>query len=221
MSSLNFLKRKSSDNTSSNDTIFISDEHRNITECSPTSAGPVANIQYSITFRPIQESDRDDIKKLHEELFPVEYTKNFYDNVVQNLGIDEKPLFSCIAVARENDEEHSTSNQSCFDAWRRFANDNGVDNLHVDGLYDRWIFNESVSSEHLSLSCREVLQGDRSIVACVVGTFMDVSYLGPETAEQLVLNPHQHTRYVPTRYYLINFFFLVSICLFNLLYMYH
>lgn len=210
MSSRNFFKRfeNSSDHTGSNDTLLMSDEHQRITECSPTTPGPVANIQYSITFRPIQESDRDDIKKLHEELFPVEYTNNFYDSVVQNLGMDEKPLFSCIAVAREDDEEHSTSNQNCYDAWRRFANDNGVDNLHVDGLYDRWIFTESVSLEHLSSSCREVLQGGRSIVACIVGTFMDVSSIGQETAKQLVLNPHQHTRYVPTGTISTNFSFL-------------
>jgi hypothetical protein len=204
---------KSSNHTGSNDTVTIvnnADKHQRITECPPTFHGPVANIQYSISFRPLQESDRDDIKKLHEELFPVEYTNHFYDTVVQNFGMDERPLFSCIAEAREDDEEHSAINQYCYDAWTRFANHNGVDNLHVDGLYDRWVFNESVSSEHLSSSCREVLHGDKSIVACVVGTFVDVSSIGQDTAEQLVLNPHRHTRYVSS--FLSTFSFFDYIC---------
>lgn len=153
----------------------------------------VTNIKYSITFRPLEEEDRSQIKQLHEKLFPVAYTDHFYNTVVKNLTMDGKPLFSCIAIARGEDEENSFDSTVHYDAWERFANYEGIEKMNVGGLYDRWEMNEIISAGNVSSSCRQVLlQGD-TIAACVVGTFVDANKLDDETLEQLVRNPERHS----------------------------
>ena len=155
-------------------------------------------IQYSITFRPLKEADRDQIKKLHEELFPVEYTDLFYDTVVQNLTMDKNPLFSCVAVARQEDEERNIVEiKDQYDAWEKFAEHVGVHRFRLDSLYDRWDFHEHLSlsqENYLTSSCKYVVKHGESIVACVVGTFLDVAKVGQDTVEQLILYPEKHNK---------------------------
>lgn len=205
------------DTIESSNWIYAGSQQRQeyISECSPSYNAEKAGfnftstistkIKYSIRFRPLQESDRDEIKKLHEELFPVEYTDQFYDTVVQNITMfGSKPLFSCIATVtkeEENDEEqmldssvmNTNGQQYVYEAWDRLADYVGIKKMNTTGLYEKWNVTETVTQDHLPSSCRQVLQGD-SIVGCVVGTFIDVTTAGKEVVEQLVLNPYKHTK---------------------------
>ena len=52
-----------------------------------------------VTFRPLQESDREEIQRLHEDWFPVDYKEDFYDGVVQNkMASTGQPLYTQVAV---------------------------------------------------------------------------------------------------------------------------
>ena len=152
------------------------------------------NVTYSIRFRPLKESDRDQIKRLNEEIFPVAYTENFYDTVVMNLSMDKMPLFSCIASANKDDEEcsyHDTYNNHTPKAWERLANHVRVPMFNLGGLNDTWLLEKSATVNHLASSSNQIIQGE-TIVGCVVGTFVDVSRVPKETTEKLVYNPIKH-----------------------------
>ena len=59
----------------------------------------------SLSFRPLNSTDRHPIQVLHEECFPVRYTPNFYDYAVRNLmsAQPHRPLFSLIALPPPED----------------------------------------------------------------------------------------------------------------------
>lgn len=52
----------------------------------------------SIEYRTILPGDFDSLKRLHEEMFPVRYSKKFYEDAVMGIGLRKKPLYSLIAV---------------------------------------------------------------------------------------------------------------------------
>lgn len=56
-------------------------------------------------FRCLRVSDQQSVKQLHEELFPVKYSDEFYDSVVKNETLDGRPLYSCVAVTCARDRE--------------------------------------------------------------------------------------------------------------------
>jgi ribosomal protein S18 acetylase RimI-like enzyme len=58
--------------------------------------------QASITFTEIEPLHRDKLVEMHEELFPVNYSNNFYTNAVQKIGIRGGHLFSSIAFQKRN-----------------------------------------------------------------------------------------------------------------------
>ena len=52
-----------------------------------------------VTFRPLQASDREEIQRLHEDWFPVDYKEDFYDGVVHNkMASTGQPLYTRVAV---------------------------------------------------------------------------------------------------------------------------
>lgn len=51
-----------------------------------------------IEYRSILPGDYDALKHLHEEMFPVRYSKKFYEDAVMGIGLRKKPLYSLIAV---------------------------------------------------------------------------------------------------------------------------
>mmetsp|Transcript_5542 Transcript_5542/g.7090 ORF Transcript_5542/g.7090 Transcript_5542/m.7090 type:complete len:310 (+) Transcript_5542:275-1204(+) len=169
------------------------------------------NMNYTIYFRPLQESDRAQIKSLHEELFPVEYTEHFYDTVVQNVSMDEgkSPLFSCVAVVETQDEEDiqtSTISSSLngigvmhdqYDAWGTLANYVGIQHLREDRLYDT--IKGAMSETQLYSSppsFRQIIQQGDAIVGCVVGIFLDISNMTPnnELIDRLIIDPYVYTK---------------------------
>jgi ribosomal protein S18 acetylase RimI-like enzyme len=56
-------------------------------------------------FRSLRLTDHQSVKELHEELFPVKYSDEFYDSVVKNETLDGRPLYSCVAVACRRNKE--------------------------------------------------------------------------------------------------------------------
>lgn len=62
-------------------------------------AAPIIREDENVTFRPLQESDREEIQRLHEDWFPVDYKEDFYDGVVQNkMASTGQPLYTQVAV---------------------------------------------------------------------------------------------------------------------------
>jgi len=59
----------------------------------------------SISFRPVEPRDHDILKSLHNDLFPVKYSDNFFTEAVQGRGIKGGKLFTSIAVLNNNEGE--------------------------------------------------------------------------------------------------------------------
>lgn len=57
-----------------------------------------------VVFRPVAVTDYDEIKRLHEELFPVKYADNFYTDVCNGKGLHGVSIFSNIAVSTQTGE---------------------------------------------------------------------------------------------------------------------
>jgi ribosomal protein S18 acetylase RimI-like enzyme len=84
------LERKSVSLSPSQYPVFVEDE---------TVFSALANI----SFRPIQPKDKDRIKALHEEWFPVEYQDDFYNDLAhQRMVHSGDPLYTCLAVCNSN-----------------------------------------------------------------------------------------------------------------------
>ena len=52
-----------------------------------------------IQYRKVEPRDLSELKRLHELFFPVKYTDSFYDDMVQGIGINGKPLFVIVVEA--------------------------------------------------------------------------------------------------------------------------
>ena len=73
--------------------------HRRRRACDFRIAVPKTQEDENVTFRPLQESDREEIQRLHEDWFPVDYKEDFYDGVVQNkMASTGQPLYTQVAV---------------------------------------------------------------------------------------------------------------------------
>ena len=83
-----------------------------------------------VIFRPLHVNDRDEIKKLHESWFPVNYSDQFYDDSVQNKAITGDRLYSCVAtVVGEEDEENVVNSSKAYgeEAWKDLESSFNVD----------------------------------------------------------------------------------------------
>lgn len=56
-----------------------------------------------IVFTEIEPCHRDRLVEMHEELFPVSYSKNFYDKAIQKIGIRGGDLFTSIAFQKRGE----------------------------------------------------------------------------------------------------------------------
>ena len=75
------------------------------------SRAKLNDLSLDYAFRPIQESDRDRVKELHEEWFPVVYQDEFYDDLVKE-RLAGKRLHTCVAVASpEHGDEEMTAGE--------------------------------------------------------------------------------------------------------------
>ncbi len=69
----------------------------------PSSSGSTSHKQPNITYRKIQRSDKDALKQLHDEFFPVKYSDNFYNEMIEERGMHGLPLFTVIAVNEQQE----------------------------------------------------------------------------------------------------------------------
>lgn len=51
-------------------------------------------------FRSVHPNDRDEMKALHEEFFPIRYNDSFYNEMVQGIGMHGGKLLSIVAEDR-------------------------------------------------------------------------------------------------------------------------
>ena len=59
----------------------------------------------NISFREVQPNDFQIIKLIHMQLFPIQYSDEFLSNATKGIGLNGRPLSSCIATSpdAEND----------------------------------------------------------------------------------------------------------------------
>jgi len=144
-----------------------------------------------LQFRPLQESDQDQIKSLHEELFPVEYSTEFYNNVVLNKTISGAPLFSRIAVVKTYDEESIPSLKYPNDALEKLAKYVDVTAFQDEEIQD---------TVRIADSCLDSLAamkngGQDIIIGCIVGAFVDISQMKDKSiSSALIRHPEEHSR---------------------------
>lgn len=121
-----------------------------------------------ISYRAFHEGDRDQLQELHKEWFPVTYKDAFYDELVYERMVNTgEKLFTCAIVYHEDDgvQQNSTPTNSATAAPVT-----------------------STEAPHSQLSDEE----DDYIIACVVGSMLDVSRLDKETASLLVPDPFRY-----------------------------
>ena len=54
----------------------------------------------NINFRSVLPDDIHSIKQLHEEFFPVRYNDEFFRDACMGLGVNNTPLYTCLAVKK-------------------------------------------------------------------------------------------------------------------------
>ena len=151
-----------------------------------------------VRFRPLQQRDRNEIKRLHEDWFPVQYTDEFYDVIVENQSLSGDPLYSCIA--EKEDEEMGETSEFNDDAWKKLAQlldirDFGTElQCRSSSLTRR----DQVPSPYQSLkasdtiSCQNASIDHDHIVGCLIGCFFVASKKVNTTVSLLVRNPTLH-----------------------------
>lgn len=77
----------------------------------PSSSGsisqplpPPPSQQPRIMYRRIQRSDKESLRQLHDEFFPVKYSDTFYNEMIEERGMHGLPLFTVIAVDEHTNE---------------------------------------------------------------------------------------------------------------------
>lgn len=121
-----------------------------------------------VSFRSFQANDREQVQGLHEEWFPVRYKQEFYDDLVhQRMFNSGENLFTYAAVYHDDDSVQQIPNN---------------DPEHA----------QSCSSS--CISSQDKSENEDSIVACVVGSFVDVSRSDNTTTSLLISNPSRYTR---------------------------
>lgn len=170
------------------------------------------NEKCELHYRPIQQYDKANIKYLHEQWFPVEYTDEFYEAVVRNVTISNQPLYSCVCQLVDNeytnDEESYITPKGRYDysPWQRLADSVGIDDLSDNDIpppmtltlarttekrrQENWVENDVRTNDCNSI---DVMDHD-TIAACVIGSFCNtVTRSKNRTVETLIRNPEKHT----------------------------
>ena len=125
-------------------------------------------IRSSIIFRPIQPKDQEQIQMLHEQWFPVKYTKEFYDDLVyERMASTGDPLFTCVGTIPSS--------------LLGLAPSSSLLPPHSDG----WACSSHEEEEE---------EDPQVIVAGVVGSFLNASTLSGQLQKLLITNPQQCTK---------------------------
>ena len=156
-------------------------------ECS--NSEPEGNILLS--FRPLQDGDDNQIKALHEELFPVKYSEDFYKNVVKNKSLGGTPLYSRIAVWNRKDVLEMAIQNNLMENLASNV-DVSLDELLDLDLEDRVIVSDKECLDSLQdMECG----GADQIISCIIGGFVKCSEIKDgKIANTLIRNRHIHPR---------------------------
>lgn len=121
-----------------------------------------------ISYRSFHEGDRDQVQELHKEWFPVSYKDEFYDELVHERMVNTgEKLFTCAIVFHEEDDE--AARQNPYPASHTAADDSLTSNQGIE-------------------------EDEDYIIACVVGSLLDVARLDKDTVSLLVSDPFRYKR---------------------------
>jgi histone acetyltransferase MCC1 len=133
----------------------------------------------TLTFRPLEPKDREQIQKLHEEWFPVSYKDEFYDDlVIHRMVSSGEELFTYAAVAVDENDTHQ---------------DHTITATHDNNV----TANGSSQQQQQQMSPWEQINApssNDSIVACIVGSKVEASRLSSETVDLLLSDPTRYKR---------------------------
>lgn len=175
------------------------------------------------TFRPIQRGDRDRVKQLHEDWFPVTYHDEFYQDLAEGhlAGI---PLFTRLAIYNNSDDhsnelqldeltfsrKHCSSTTTLGDSGIKvnpftgsadlFSTTFGLD--EEIGSADFGVHGDDSPIQPLDYNCDDDIlfsnktqeEEEEIIAGCVVGSFVPVTHLSSQMQNLLVSNPLTHPR---------------------------
>lgn len=165
----------------------------------------------TIHFRSLRESDLLSIKDLHEELFPVKYTNDFYHSVVKNETIDGRPLYSCVAVTSAAGFQDDPQNRRPLsrlaqhlglryeiqEIHRPFvphvSSERSFNKKHEE---DNYIHHSIISDNSDFEFLEDGILGNQnnSIVGVIVGAFTSVHDTKIEMIQNLIRNPSKHPK---------------------------
>jgi hypothetical protein len=80
-----------------------------------------------IQFRSIKESDLNQLQKLHNEFFPVQYSPKFFSDSVKGIGIGGRSLFTSIAFVDNSGAEDIVG--FLFAQFSRYSDTQDADNI--------------------------------------------------------------------------------------------
>eukprot|EP00978_Attheya_sp_CCMP212_P031678 scaffold120601_cov51-Attheya_sp.AAC.3 len=164
----------------------------------------------TIEYREVEPRDKEQIRALHDEWFPVKYKDDFYDELVfHRMAGSGEPLFSCVAAIRKDDtdtsdrseennklmleEKHESWDQVLANIGIRFENRGNVSPDSQRSGQDMMI--ENLSEDfYVDQSERGYMKDQDQIIGCVTGTFIESNRCFKETAELLVPDPDRHRR---------------------------
>jgi hypothetical protein len=155
------------------------------------SNSEVEEHQNLLSFRPIQQSDRDQLKALHEELFPVKYTEEFYNNVVKNKSLGGSPLYSRIAVWNRHQNPGMEIQNDLMEQLARYVD------VHVRVFLDLKLEDSVILSDSQGLSSLQDMEsGDADeIMSCIIGGFVKCNEMKDRSiAAALIRNMYTHPR---------------------------
>jgi len=179
------------------------------------------NHEGRLRFRSLRPSDKDSIKALHEEWFPVSYKDEFYECVVHNkMSGTGDPLFSCVActekepdivlddsgipfgsLINERESRRIGNIPPCLDASSAEDVEDccpGMASSEISAFVNQHGSEQENDSYDDDTICDRTEPGlcDRSekIVGCIVGAFLDAERCNKEVSSLLLSNPDRYSR---------------------------
>ena len=181
------------------------------------------SLQVDYYYRPVRPGDREEIKRLHEEWFPVRYQDEFYDDLVKGIG----PSFGRTSNKDTSNNDTATQNGQAAQSHHKTAsNDTESDRTlfscvairrkrsrHVsmrplldygdddqtcqDGKTNGSMVRDveqQASSIECGSSSHDGHPNDDEIMACVVGTFLEAHQLSQHQQELLISDELRYRR---------------------------
>ncbi|CAB9530380.1 alpha-acetyltransferase 60 [Seminavis robusta] len=159
----------------------------NSSRSSSGSEGDEEDLQLS--FRPLQPCDRQQIQELHEQWFPVTYSNEFYNDLVNNhrLATSGDHLFTCVATVPNTpaNQRRPTKKPEQMQLHMYCQETQSTDNPPPPTM---------IQPQKPDPPDDEHDNSHEIIVGCVVGAFLHPSRLNTATQQLLVPTPQVHSK---------------------------